>query len=128
MMITLGTGVGSGIILNKRIFNGCDDMDAEIGHTKLVYDGLPCTCGRKGCFEAYASATALISQAKAAAKDHSESMLNELCGGDLSAMNAKIPFDAAKQGDSTATALIKKYIDYLAAGLSSLVAVFRPRS
>ncbi|MGN1340067.1 MAG: ROK family protein [Oscillospiraceae bacterium] len=127
VMITLGTGVGSGIILNKQIFNGCDGMGAEIGHTKLVYNGLPCTCGQKGCFEAYASATALISQAKEAAKADPESKLNELCGGDLSAMNAKIPFDAAKQGDSTAKSLIKNYIDYLAAGLSSLVAVFRPQ-
>lgn len=50
VMVTLGTGVGSGIIMNKRIFNGCDDMGAEIGHTKLVFDGLPCTCGQKGCF------------------------------------------------------------------------------
>lgn len=95
VMITLGTGVGSGIILNKQIFNGCDGMGAEIGHTKLVYNGLPCTCGQKGCFEAYASATALISQAKNAAIAYPESKLNELCGGDLSAMNAKIPFDAA---------------------------------
>lgn len=105
VMVTLGTGVGSGIIMNKRIFNGCDDMGAEIGHTKLVFDGLPCTCGQKGCFEAYASATALINQARNAARNDPQSIMNELCGGDMSKMNAKIPFDAAKAGD------IKIFVD-----------------
>ncbi|MGN0633010.1 MAG: ROK family protein [Oscillospiraceae bacterium] len=128
VMVTLGTGVGSGIIMNKRIFNGCDDMGAEIGHTKLVYDGLPCTCGQKGCFEAYASATALINQARNAANQNPESAMNEMCGGDMSKMNAKIPFDAAKAGDITAKAVIEKYIDYLAAGLSSAIALFRPQA
>lgn len=128
VMITLGTGVGSGIIINKRIFNGCDDMGAEIGHTKLVYNGLPCTCGQKGCFEAYASATALISQAKKAAKINTQSVMNGMCGGDLSAMNAKVPFDAAKRGDATAKSVVEKYIDYLAAGLSSAIALFRPQA
>lgn len=128
VMVTLGTGVGSGIILNKKIFNGCDEMGAEIGHTKLVYNGLACTCGQKGCFEAYASATALIRQAKNAAKDDRGSMMNELCGGNLSLMNAKIPFDAAKRGDLTAKSVLEKYIDYLAAGLSSVIALFRPQA
>lgn len=128
VMVTLGTGVGSGIIMNKRIFNGCDEMGAEIGHTKLVYDGLPCTCGQKGCFEAYASATALINQARNAAESDPQSIMNELCGGDMSKMNAKIPFDAAKAGDASAKTVIEKYIDYLAAGLSSAIALFRPQA
>lgn len=128
VMITLGTGIGSGIILNKQIFNGCDDMGAEIGHMKLVYNGRTCTCGQKGCFEAYASAAALINQAKAAARVNPQSMMNDMCGGDLSVMNAKIPFDAAKQGDMTAESVVEKYIDYLAAGLSSVIALFRPQA
>lgn len=126
VMITLGTGVGSGIILNGRIFNGCDGMGAEIGHTKLVYNGLPCTCGQRGCFEAYASATALIKRAQNAAAAEPDGILSRLCGGHISRMNAKIPFDAAKQGDNTAADIIGSYIEYLACGLSSLVAVFRP--
>lgn len=128
VIVILGTGVGSGIILNKKIFNGCDEMGAEIGHTKLVYNGLPCTCGQKGCFETYASATALINQAKRAAKLDPQSIMNDMCSGDLSSMNAKIPFDAAKKGDVTAKAVIEKYIDYLAAGLSSVIALFRPQA
>lgn len=103
-------------------------MGAEIGHTKLVYNGLECTCGQKGCFEAYASATALISQAKTAAKDDRGSIMNDMCGGNLSLMNAKIPFDAAKCGDITAKSVLEKYIDYLAAGLSSVIAPFRPQA
>ncbi len=127
VMVTLGTGVGGGIILNKRIFNGCDSMGAEIGHTKLVHNGLPCTCGQNGCFEAYASATALINQAKKAAKSNPESLMTKLCGGDLNEMNAKIPFDAEKQGDITAISVVDQYIDYLAAGISSLIVIFRPQ-
>lgn len=128
IMITLGTGVGGGIILDKKIFNGCDSMGAEIGHTKLVYNGLSCTCGQRGCFECYASATALINQAKAAAESYPDSIMNDMCGRDLRRMNAKIPFDAAKQEDVTAKAVVEKYTDYLAAGISSLVAVFRPQA
>lgn len=92
LMITLGTGVGSGIIINKKIFNGCDGMGAEIGHTKLVHNGIPCSCGQKGCFEAYASAAALIRQAKKTSTDDPQSLMNDMCEGDLSSMNAKIPF------------------------------------
>lgn len=128
IMITLGTGVGGGIILDKKIFNGCDSMGAEIGHTKLVYNGLLCTCGQRGCFECYASATALINQAKDAAADCPESLLNEMCNNNPTLMNAKTPFDAAKKGDATAIAVIDRYMDYLAAGVSSLVAVFRPQA
>lgn len=128
VMITLGTGIGGGIILDRKLFNGCDSMGAEIGHTKLVYNGLPCTCGKNGCFECYASATALINQAKNAAYSHPRSIMNDMCKGSLNFMDAKIPFDAAKQGDPTAKTVIGRYIDYLAAGISSLVAVFRPQA
>lgn len=128
IMITLGTGVGSGIIVNKRIFNGCDEMGAEIGHTKLVYKGLPCNCGQKGCFEMYGSATALIKQAKNAAQKNPQSIMNDLVGGNLESMNGKIPFDAAKKGDEVAKAVVEQYIDYLAAGISSVIALFRPQA
>ncbi|MCL2588663.1 MAG: ROK family glucokinase [Oscillospiraceae bacterium] len=128
VMATLGTGVGGGVILNKRIFSGCDNMGAEIGHTKLVFHGEKCTCGQLGCLEAYASATALIRQAKEAARAQPDSLLNTLCGGDLENMEAKTAFDAMAQGDKTATEVIDRYISYLAAGLSSLVAIFRPEA
>lgn len=127
LMITLGTGLGGGVVMNRRIFNGCDHMGAELGHTKLVYNGVQCTCGQYGCVEAYASATALIRQARAAVSAHPESRMADLCGGDLAQMDARIPFEAARQGDRAAGMVVDQYISYLAAGLSSFVVVFRPQ-
>ena len=112
LMVTLGTGVGGGIILGGRLWNGCDNMGVEIGHTKLVYGGLKCSCGQRGCLEQYASATALIRQ------------YNETTNGSVS--SAKEIFDRAESGEETALAVIDSFADYLAAGLSSLIAVFRP--
>lgn len=126
LMITLGTGVGGGIIINKRIFNGCDQMGAEIGHTKLMFNGIQCTCGQCGCFEAYASATALIQQTKEMIKRHPESIINELCDYDINKITAKTAFDAAHLNDGTAIKLIDQYVSYIAAGLSSLITIFRP--
>jgi len=127
LMVTLGTGVGGGIILNRKIFSGCDNMGSEIGHTKLVFNGVQCTCGQYGCLESYASATALINQTKEAIKNHPESVLNELCGGDMSLVNAKTAFDGMRQGDETAIKIVDQYISYLAAGLSTLICIFRPK-
>lgn len=126
LMITLGTGLGGGVILNRRIYNGCDHMGAELGHTKLVYNGVQCTCGQYGCVESYASATALIRQTKEAIVAHPESDMTRLCAGDLSKVDARLAFTAAKEGDSTAKAVVDQYISYLAAGLSSFVVIFRP--
>jgi len=127
LMVTLGTGVGGGIIMNKRIFSGADNMGSEIGHTKLVYNGVQCTCGQYGCMESYASATALINQIKDAMARHPESALHMLCGGDLNKVEAKTAFDGAKQGDATAMEVVDSYISYLAAGLSTFICVFRPQ-
>ena len=91
ILLTLGTGVGGGIILDGKVFEGAHAGGAELGHTSLICGGEPCTCGRKGCVEAYVSATALIRDAKRAAQQHPESILNTMCQGDLSHMNGKIP-------------------------------------
>lgn len=127
LMITLGTGLGGGIVLNKRIFNGCDHMGAELGHTKLVFEGVQCTCGQYGCLESYASATALIRQAREALAACPESLMGKLCGGDPGSMDARIPFAAAQQGDAAAAGVVDRYISYLAAGLSSFIVIFRPQ-
>lgn len=128
LMITLGTGLGGGIILNKRIFNGSDHMGAELGHTKLVFGGVRCTCGQYGCVESYASATALIRQAREALEACPESLMGALCGGDPAKMDARIPFAAAKQGDAAAAGVVDRYISYLAAGLSTFIVIFRPQA
>lgn len=125
LMITLGTGVGGGVILNGKIFSGADNMGAELGHTLMMYGGEPCSCGQRGCFEAYASATALIRQTRAAMEAHPESIMHEL-SAERGKVSGRTAFDAAKRGDAAAQAVVEQYIAYLAAGLASLIAVFRP--
>ena len=126
IMLTLGTGVGGGIIIDGKIFAGADGMGAELGHTKLVYGGRRCTCGQYGCLEAYCSATALINHAREALASHPESLIGTLCGGDPGKINGKTVFDAVAEGDATAIDLLEDYTSRLAAGISSFVTVFRP--
>lgn len=120
--ITLGTGVGGGVVINKKIYSGFNFAASELGHMVVVVDGEPCTCGRKGCWEAYASATALIRQTKAAAEKNPDSLINKLTGGKLD----KIVFEAARQGDETAKAVIEQYIKYVADGLANVINIFQP--
>lgn len=124
--ITLGTGVGGGVIIDGKIMSGSFHGGAELGHMMLEMGGEACTCGRNGCFEAYCSATALIRDAKIAAIRNPESMLNELVQKNLDKMNAKIPFDAAQSGDETAQKVIHRYISYLAAGVTDILNIFEP--
>ncbi len=126
VMLTLGTGVGSGIVIDGKIFEGAGPGGAEMGHTILHKNGELCTCGRRGCLEAYASATALIREAKKAAAAHKDSLMVQMLDGDLDKMNAKIPFDAAKQGDAAAKEVIERYMSDLADGIVDAVNIFRP--
>jgi len=126
LLITLGTGVGSGIVIDGKIYEGAHAGGAELGHTLLKMGGELCTCGRRGCVESYASATALIRDAKRMAKQHPSSKLNELCGGDLSKMNGKVPFDAAEEGDKAAAEVVENYISYLGEAIVNFVNIFRP--
>jgi len=126
VMLTLGTGVGGGIILGGQIFAGSDSMGAELGHTKLVYDGELCTCGQKGCLEAYCSSTALVRDARRAIEIGKQSAMFEFCGGNINKIDAKTVFDAQATGDAVAVELIDSYIKHLAAGLSSFITIFRP--
>ncbi|WP_069999870.1 ROK family protein [Cellulosilyticum sp. I15G10I2] len=127
MIFTLGTGVGGGIIINGKIFSGYFPGGAEIGHQIIVKDGKLCSCGNKGCLESYASATGLINLAKEKAEAHKESELYKLVDGDMSKMNAKIPFDAAQMGDQVGIEVIDEYIAYLAIGIANAVNVFKPQ-
>jgi len=124
--VTLGTGVGSGVVIDGKVYNGFNNAAAEMGHMVIVVDGEQCTCGRKGCWEAYASATALIRQTKKAAVANPDSLINKLVEGDLSRINAKVPFDAARQGDRIGLQIVEEYIKYLAEGLANLVNIFQP--
>lgn len=126
ILLTLGTGVGGGIILNGKVFEGSNAGGAELGHISMILGGEPCTCGRRGCVEAYASATALIRDAKRAAAADKKSLMNQMCGGKIENMNGKIPFDAALEGDQAAKEVVENYYTYLAEAIANYVNIFRP--
>lgn len=124
--ITLGTGVGSGIIINGKIVNGCNDAGGEMGHSVLVVDGEPCTCGRRGCWEAYSSATALVRQTRQAMEQNRDSVMWEIVDHDLQNVNGRTAFEGMRRGDRTAQAVVDTYIKYLAAGITNVINIFQP--
>ncbi len=126
LMITLGTGVGSGVILNGELFGGALRGGCECGHIVIHANGEPCTCGRRGCFEAYASATALIREGRKALAAEPNGSIGRLCGGDAEKITAKLVFDAADAKDPAAVRIVEKYISDLGIGLVNLVNIFRP--
>lgn len=123
--ITLGTGVGAGIIINDRIFSGANFFGAELGHTVIAMDGASCSCGRNGCWEAYASATALINQTIAAMQRDKASKMWEIAPT-LDDVNGKTAFDGWRMGDKTATSVVEKYIEYVACGIVNVINTFQP--
>ena len=127
VMLTLGTGIGGGIIINGKLYEGNHGRGAELGHQVIVLDGILCSCGRKGCFEQYASATALIRQAKEAIKENPECKL-ALSAKNGDEVNGKLIFETAKAGCSTAQKVVDNYVKYLCEGLINICNVFRPSS
>lgn len=128
VMLTLGTGVGGGVVTDGKLFEGNRGAGAELGHEVIRCGGEKCTCGRRGCLEAYASATALIRQAKKAMDKTPDSLLWELTGGNKDNVNGKIVFDALKQGDAAAKRVVNAYVGYLATGIANAINVFRPEA
>ncbi len=126
ILITLGTGVGSGIVIDGKLFEGNKGAGAELGHSVIRMNGEKCTCGRKGCLEAYASASALVRQAKAYMQKDKDTLLWQCCGGDIEKVDGKILFDAVRAEDKGAKKVLKKYVEYLACGLTNIANEFRP--
>lgn len=124
--VTLGTGVGGGVIIDGKIFAGSNYAGAELGHTIIAMDGEVCTCGRNGCWEAYASATALIRQTKQAMIRYSDSIMWELCNNDITKVSGKTAFDAMRKGDKAGKMVVDKYIQYIAVGVINCVNIFQP--
>lgn len=124
--ITLGTGVGSGIIIDGKIYSGHNFAGGEIGHTVITMDGEYCTCGRNGCWEAYASATALVRQSKQAMIRYPKTVMWQLCDGDINKVNGRTAFDAMRQGDEAGKMVVDKYINYIAVGISNVINIFQP--
>ena len=123
VLITLGTGVGGGIVLDGKLFEGGKSAGTEIGHTVIVENGLKCTCGRRGCFERYASARALMEQTREAMEGNRNSEMWK--GYDLSTVSGKTPF-AYYDMDLTAKLVVDKYVKHLACGILNMINVFRP--
>lgn len=126
VMLTLGTGVGGGVVIDGKLFEGGEGKGTELGHITIVKDGVYCNCGRKGCLEVYASATALMNQTKDAMLEDKNSLMWKLVNDNIDNVNGKIPFEASKHGDLTAIKVVDKYVEYLSDGIMSLLNVFRP--
>ncbi len=125
IMLTLGTGVGGGIVVDGKLIEGNQGAGAELGHSVIAFGGEPCTCGRKGCLEAYASATAIIRETKRAMEAHKDSKMWEI--GSLDKVTGKTAFDY-KTSDKYAKAVVDNYIEALACGITNFANIFRPQA
>lgn len=124
--ITLGTGVGGGIIIDGRIYSGSNFAGAEIGHTVIEVDGPECACGRRGCFEVFSSATGLIRMTKEAMDNDKDTLMHKITAERNGKVTARTSFDAMRMGDKTAKAVVDKFIKYLAAGITNTINIFQP--
>ena len=127
IFLTLGTGVGGGIILNGKLYEGNESKGAELGHTVIALDGEQCSCGRRGCMEAYCSATALIRDTKRAMEADRSSKMWEF-EGSLDGVDGRTAFECSKQGDKAAIAVVDNYIKYLGEGMLNFANIFRPQA
>lgn len=124
--VTLGTGVGSGIIVNGKIVGGVNYAGGEMGHTVIMVNGKQCNCGRKGCWEQYASATALIAQTKEAMLKNIDSKMWQITNGSIDNVSGRTAFDAMRLGDEAAKDVCDNYIYYVSVGLINIINTFQP--
>lgn len=128
VFITLGTGVGGGVVIDNKLFEGNESKGTELGHTVIVRGGELCTCGRRGCLESYASATALIRDTKVAMRKDKSSKMWNYVDGSLDKVDGKTAFECAKQGDYSAQKVVEDYLEYLGEGLCNFINIFRPQA
>ena len=126
VFVTLGTGVGGGVIINGKLFTGFNGAGTELGHTTLFMGGKECTCGKKGCWERYAATTAVIDMTKEAVKENPNSYLASLCDGDIEKVGGKTAFTAMENGDELGTKIVNQWIEYVAEGITNMVNIFQP--
>ena len=126
VFLTLGTGVGGGIVIGGKVWSGFHGIGSEIGHMIIEMDGNPCNCGNRGCLERYCSATAIILAARAAIGDYPASTINAACEGDPMKINAKMVFDAAKEGDELGVKLFNEYIKALSTTVVNIIHFLDP--
>jgi len=126
LCLTIGTGIGSGIIIDGKLFRGSCFAGAEFGHTSILYDGIKCSCGNIGCVEAYASARAMVKKARKLLKGGKKSLLYKIVDGDLSKISTKLIFDSWKKGDRFCTKIVNETCAYLGTALGSAVNLLNP--
>ena len=126
VFITLGTGVGGGVVMNGRVFSGSHGVATEVGHMVTVAGGELCTCGNRGCWERYASATALIREGRKLAQAKPDCALAKAVDGDLNRITAKHVIDLAKAGDPDCEGLMDWYVTHLCVGLTNLINLYDP--
>ncbi len=126
VFLTLGTGVGGGIIIEGKPWSGAHGVGSELGHMTLVVDGVPCTCGNDGCVERYCSATAIIRMARQACLGYPESLIVKMVDGDLEKLEARTVIEAAKAGDPTALQVFNRFTRYLAITVNNVTAFLDP--
>ncbi len=126
IFITLGTGVGGGIILDSKVYSGFNGAGAELGHLIIESDGIECTCGCKGCWERYASVTALCNFTKEAMEKNKDSLMHKWVE-EKGSVNGRCAFDCAKKGDKAAKEVVDLYIKYVGIGITSIINVFQPQ-
>ncbi|MCR5353159.1 MAG: ROK family protein [Clostridiales bacterium] len=126
VMITLGTGVGGGIVLDKKVYSGFNYAGAELGHMVIQVDGRPCPCGRKGCWEAYSSATGLVNMTKEKLAETKDTIMWEMVDNNIENANPRTAFDAMRKGDKAAKEVVDVFIHYLAEGICNLINIFQP--
>lgn len=128
VVVTLGTGVGGGVIIDNKIYAGFNHAGSEVGHMVIVKDGVPCTCGRRGCFEVYASATALIRETAEMIEQYPDSVIHEMIENNPENISGKSAFIAAKQGDEAGKKIVEQYVEYLGTGVANLINIFQPEA
>ena len=130
VMITLGTGLGGGIVIDGKVYSGFNHAGAELGHVVIQQNGKQCTCGRKGCWETYSSATGLVNMTKErlleARAEGVHSLIEDMIDGDINKVNARVAFAAMKQGDELGAKIVDEFISYLASGIATMINIFQP--
>ena len=125
IMITLGTGVGGGIVIDDKIYTGFNCAGGELGHIVIEVDGVPCSCGRRGCWEAYSSATALIRMTREKIEECAKEGRPTIMAN-APKVSGRTACDAMRAGDEAATEVYNKYIKYLASGIATIINIFQP--
>lgn len=128
LMLTLGTGVGGGVVIDGKLFEGTEGKGTELGHMVIVADGHQCACGNKGCFEQYASASALLRYTKEEMMNNKDSLMWKYAKGSIEHIDGRTSFECAKVGDVSANFVVNKYVKYLSIGILNYCNIFRPEA